>query len=56
MKKIKLTESELADIIENVVVEALEVKKKEWIAEQKKNETALIEEKVKSAVKKILKK
>ena len=54
-KTVKITENELVDLIDNIVNEAVGVKKTEWIAEQEsKKATGLeskngeLEEKVKS--------
>jgi hypothetical protein len=35
-KTVKITESELVDLIDNIVSEAVSIKKQEWIAEQAK--------------------
>jgi hypothetical protein len=44
-KIVRIPESKLVDVIENIVNEAISVKKAEWIAEQKNNEKAILEEK-----------
>jgi hypothetical protein len=48
-KTVKITENELVDLIDNIVNEAVAVKKQEWINEQKKaqtNKTAIMEGKI----------
>ena len=48
-KTVKINENDLVDLIDNIVKEAVEVKKQEWINEQAKkasNKTAVLESKV----------
>jgi len=48
-KTVKIKENELIDLIDNIVNEAVAVKKQEWINEQAKkanNKTAVLENKV----------
>ena len=48
-KTVKIKESDLVDLIDNIVNEAVAVKKQEWINEQAKkasNKTAVLESKV----------
>ena len=48
-KTVKIKESDLVDLIDNIVNEAVEVKKQEWINEQTKkqnNKTAVLENKI----------
>lgn len=48
-KTVKIKENDLVDLIDNIVSEAVAVKKQEWINEQAKNETnktAILEGKV----------
>jgi hypothetical protein len=45
-KTVKITENELVDLIDKIVNETVSVKKKQWIAEQKKAQNAIIESKV----------
>ena len=48
-KTVKIKENELIDLIDNIVNEAVAVKKQEWINEQAKkatNKTAILENKV----------
>lgn len=50
-KTVKIKESDLVDLIDNIVNEAVAVKKQEWINEQtKKNndKTAVLESKIKA--------
>lgn len=54
-KVIKMKESELAQIIETVVEKVLVERKQEWIAEQKAKNEAILEEKVKAIVGKVIK-
>lgn len=44
-KTVKISENDLVDLIDGIVTEAVEVKKKEWIAEQAKTETPNLLEK-----------
>jgi hypothetical protein len=39
-KTVKIKENDLVDLIDNIVAEAVAVKKKEWLSEQAKKETA----------------
>jgi hypothetical protein len=45
-KTVKITENELVDLIDKIVNETVSVKKKQWIAEQKKAQNTIIESKV----------
>lgn len=47
-KTVKISESDLVDLIDNIVNEAVAIKKKEWISEQAKkgDKTAILESKV----------
>ena len=48
-KTVKINESDLVDLIDNIVNEAVAVKKQEWLNEQAKkttNKTAVLESKV----------
>ena len=48
-KTVKIKESDLVDLIDNIVAEAVALKKQEWINEQSKNnvnKTALLERKI----------
>ena len=47
-KTVRISENDLVDLIDNIVSEALEVKKKEWIAEQaaKGDKNAILENKI----------
>lgn len=48
-KTVKIKESDLVDLIDNIVNEAVAVKKQEWINEQaksEKNKTAVLESKI----------
>ena len=48
-KTVKINENDLVDLIDNIVNEAVEVKKQEWINEQAKNnsnKTAVLESKI----------
>ena len=48
-KTVKIKESDLVDLIDNIVSEAVAVKKQEWITEQSKkasNKTAVLESKI----------
>ena len=56
-KTVRIPENELVDLIDNILAEAIAVKKKEWIAEQAKKEsdkTALLENRVKALEKALL--
>lgn len=45
-KTVKITENELVDLIDKIVNETVTEKKKQWIAEQKKTQGAILESKV----------
>jgi len=45
-KIVKITESELVNLIENIVTETVTEKKKEWLAESKQKSTTLLESKI----------
>lgn len=45
-KTVKISENELVDLIDNIVNEAITVKKKEWIAEQAKSKETVLESKL----------
>lgn len=45
-KVVKITETALVDMIEGIVTEAVNQKKKQWIAEQKSKNDSVIEEQV----------
>lgn len=45
-KTVKITENELVDLIDKIVAETVTEKKKQWIAEQKKKNAAILESKV----------
>jgi len=47
-KVVKISENDLVNLIDNIVTEAVEIKKKEWITEQaaKGNKTAIFEQKL----------
>jgi len=48
-KTVKIKESDLVDLIDNIVAEAVAIKKLEWINEESKkneNKTALLERKI----------
>lgn len=50
-KIIRIAESSLVDVIENIVLEAVAHEKKTWIAEQEKKQSALIEEQIEKILK-----
>ncbi len=54
-KVVKISESELVDMIDALVTEVLETKKQEWINEQaeKGNKTPLLEQKIADLTKKV---
>jgi hypothetical protein len=54
MKKVKITESELVEMINAIVTEAVAEKKKQWIAENEAKQASLIESKVNDLMKKKL--
>lgn len=47
-KTVRISENNLVNLIDNIVAEAVSVKKKEWIAEQTKkgDKTAILESKL----------
>jgi hypothetical protein len=45
-KTVKINESALVDLIDNIVKEAVEKKKVEWLAEQESNKANLLESKI----------
>jgi hypothetical protein len=45
-KTVKINESALVDLIDNIVTEAVEKKKVEWIAEQENKKASLLESKI----------
>ena len=48
-KTVKIKENDLVNLIDNIVTEAVEVKKKEWLAEQAKkssDKTAVLEKRI----------
>jgi len=47
-KTVRISENDLVNLIDNIVAEAVNVKKKEWIAEQTKkgDKTAILESKL----------
>jgi hypothetical protein len=45
-KIVQITESELVNLIENIVTETVTEKKKEWLAENETKTTTLLESKV----------
>tara|TARA_Y100001938_G_C7945334_1_gene356480 strand:- start:485 stop:670 length:186 start_codon:yes stop_codon:yes gene_type:complete len=45
-KRVKITESELVDLIDKIVTETVSEKKKQWIAEQKKSQETILENKI----------
>jgi hypothetical protein len=47
-KTVKISESDLVDLIDNIVSEAVQLKKKEWLAEQaaKGDKNAILETKL----------
>tara|TARA_B100000927_G_scaffold45106_4_gene32590 strand:+ start:1310 stop:1507 length:198 start_codon:yes stop_codon:yes gene_type:complete len=45
-KTVKITENELVDLIDNIVNEAVGVKKTEWIAEQESKKATVLESKI----------
>jgi uncharacterized protein with NAD-binding domain and iron-sulfur cluster len=42
-KTVKIKESELVDLIDNIVKETVQTQKKQWISEQKKKNNTLVE-------------
>ena len=58
-KTVKIKENDLVDLIDNIVNEAVAVKKQEWIAEQAKKDSdksALLENRLAALEKALLKK
>ena len=47
-KTVKISENELVNLIDNIVSEAVQIKKKEWLAEQasKSDKNAILEAKL----------
>ena len=47
-KTVKISESDLVNLIDNIVTEAVQIKKQEWISEQTKNgdKSAILEAKL----------
>jgi len=45
-KRVKITESELVDLIDKIVSETVSEKKKQWIAEQKVSKQSILEGKI----------
>lgn len=45
-KIVRINESALVDLIDNIVKEAVDKKKVEWIAEQEANKASLLESKI----------
>jgi hypothetical protein len=47
-KTVKISENDLVNLIDNIVSEAVEIKKQEWISEQteKGNKNAILESKI----------
>lgn len=56
-KTVKISENDLVDLIDNIVSEAVEIKKKEWIAEQAAagDKNAILEQKLNDLADKISK-
>ena len=52
-KTVKITENELVDLIDNIVNEAVNVKKQEWIAEQESKKATVLESKIAELEKKV---
>ena len=52
-KTVKITENELVDLIDNIVNEAVNVKKQEWIAEQESKKATVLENKIAELEKKV---
>lgn len=46
VKSVKIVESELVDLIDNIVNEVVAVKKKQWIAEQASKKGSVLENKI----------
>ena len=47
-RTVKITEDDLVNLIDNIVAEAVDIKKKEWLAEQaqKGDKTAIFEQRI----------
>jgi hypothetical protein len=47
-KTVKISENDLVNLIDNIVTEAVQIKKQEWISEQaeKGNKNAILESKI----------
>jgi len=45
-KRVKITESELVDLIDRIVSETVSEKKKQWIAEQRVSKQSILEGKI----------
>jgi hypothetical protein len=56
-KTVRISENDLVNLIDNIVTEAVQIKKKEWIAEQaaKGDKTAILEQKLSKLEEKISK-
>ena len=57
-KTIKIKESELVNLIDDILTEALDIKKKEWLVEQANNnsdKTKILEERLAALEAKLLK-
>jgi hypothetical protein len=52
-KTVRITENELVDLIDNIVNEAVGVKKTEWIAEQESKGATVLENKIADLEKKV---
>jgi hypothetical protein len=52
-KTVKITENELVDLIDNIVNEAVNVRKQEWIAEQESKKATVLESKIAELEKKV---
>lgn len=52
-KKVQIKESDLINLIDNIVTEAVAEKKKQWIAENKSKNSNVLEERIKSLESKI---
>lgn len=53
VKVVRFTESKLVELIDGIVTEAVELKKKEWIAENASKGNNILETRIKSLEKKI---
>jgi hypothetical protein len=52
-KVVQINETELVNLIDNILGEAIKEKKKQWIAEQKNNSTNVLESKIVELEKKV---